>query len=513
MLRFFARWIVTTATPSPAILIEGFDASSSAGGTRSHAGDDLSDAAKTTLPGGCIASGRFDSFPPIHSDRFSMLWVPRISIAVGLCLLALLAQTGSAATADIALSPTTQSAPQPGDELSIYVLTFQPGDEIWEKFGHNTIWVHDESIPDPAYRDAVYNWGLFDFDAPHFYSNFLFGVMDYWMEPLSFGGTIDFYHSQNRSMWAQKLNLSAAQKLDLSDFLEWNARPENRFYHYDYYRDNCSTRVRDAIDRAVGGQLKAQLSTRPSNTTYRWHTRRLTRGNVFWYTALDIVLGPATDRPISQWDECFLPLKLMEHLRNVTIRDAQGRTVPLVSDERTLFNSTRPPEPLGPPNWVVQFFFAGALIGIGFVALARWSGAGRMARIICGIVLWVYCLVVGLIAWLSLWAWGFSHHWAAWRNENLMGYCPLLLPLIVLIPLLFGDRPRVRQAALGLALAVVISTVIGCILCPFLPQVNAGPMALILPINLGLLAAIWMITRKETEAKPSIDQLAGANRK
>src|SRR5207249_7657865 len=122
-------------------------------------------------------------------------------------------------------------------------------------------------------------------------------------------------------------------------------RDENKYYRYNYYTDNCSTRVRDAIDKAIDGQIKAQLAPRPTGTTFRWHTRRLTRVDALWYTLLNTVLGPATDRPITEWEECFLPIKLRDHLRSVSIKDPDGHDVPLVKSEKILFSSTRAPEP------------------------------------------------------------------------------------------------------------------------------------------------------------------------
>src|SRR4029453_13964476 len=100
------------------------------------------------------------------------------------------------------------------------------------------------------------------------------------------------------SVCVKRLNLPPPARLQLREFLRWNAEPEHRFYHYDYYRDNCSTRVRDALDRVLGGVLHAQTDTVATGTTYRFHTQRLTANDALINTGLLVALGPGVDRPI-----------------------------------------------------------------------------------------------------------------------------------------------------------------------------------------------------------------------
>src|SRR5207249_8146142 len=120
-----------------------------------------------------------------------------------------------------------------------------------------------------------------------------------------------------------------------------------------YYRMNCSTKIRDALDQngVLDGQIRRQLDPIPTGTTFRWHTRIGMAGNVWLYTGLEIAMGRPTDRPISAWDEGFIPMKLAEHLRRVNIADDSGKLVPLIKSERQLHKSTRPPLPIRPPMW------------------------------------------------------------------------------------------------------------------------------------------------------------------
>src|SRR5687768_5124125 len=177
--------------------------------------------------------------------------------------------------ADGQIIPFVPAAPagEPGSELTVYLLTIGQGDEVWELFGHNAIWIKDRSDG----SDITYNWGMFDFAQPNFLGRFLTGNTQYWMEGIPLESMLQAYTQRNRSLLAQELNLTPAQRLSLKESLEENARPENKFYRYDYYRDNCSTRLRDMLDRALGGQLQTATTTRITTETFRSHTQRLTQ--------------------------------------------------------------------------------------------------------------------------------------------------------------------------------------------------------------------------------------------
>src|SRR5688500_10567181 len=133
------------------------------------------------------------------------------------------------------LAAAQTRAPEPASSLTVYLVTMGHGDAMWEKFGHNAIWFRDTT----SGLDVAYNWGIFDFDDAEFIPRFLKGDMRYQMD--GFDGTpmIAFYAEGDRSVWAQELELTPTQKQELLTFARWNARPENRYYRYDYCRDNC----------------------------------------------------------------------------------------------------------------------------------------------------------------------------------------------------------------------------------------------------------------------------------
>jgi hypothetical protein len=383
---------------------------------------------------------------------------------------------------------------EPGSELEIYVMTMGVGSEIWERFGHNAIGVRDRSRG----TDLVYNYGTFDFAAPGFVANFLKGRMTYWLDVADAGATIRFYRERrHRSVYIQELNLLPIKRQELRDFLEWNARDENKYYRYDYYRDNCSTRVRDALDRLLGGMFRSLTDTALSGATFRSHTRRLTTNNPFMYTGIAAAMGHPVDRPISAWEEMFLPLSVREQLRHVTVPGTDGRPVPLVRSERTVYESDVHSFRESPPAWLPWFLLLG--LGLGGLAwlLAARGVTRRAARTGFAALGAGWYLVMGVGGLILLGLWGWTDHVAARQNENVLQLNLLALPLVLLLPLGLARGGRWGRAALRLS-AVVTALAVGGLLLKLLPgfgQVNLEIIALAVPVYLGLTAGLLTLLR------------------
>lgn len=394
---------------------------------------------------------------------------------------------------------------EPGAELSVSLVTTGQGDEIWEKFGHSAIWIHDARTG----TDVAYNWGLFDFAQPGFVRRFLRGQMLYWMAGLDEPEMVSQYVAANRSVWVQRLHLSPRQRQALRDFVEWNERPENRYYRYDYYRDNCSTRVRDALDRVLGGQIRAATDTVATGTTFRWHTRRLMTGDLAAYTGIELGLGQPGDRPISAWEEMFLPVPMHDMFNRLRVRDpATEESVPLVESDREVYDSTRPPESTGPPHWLMGYLIAGALLGAVFALLGYGAAAGdRAARVGLATLGSVWSLVIGLLGTALVFLWAFTDHVFTRWNENVLQANPLSLVLAVLIPLSLYKGWRGRSA-MGVALTLAALSLTGLLLkaLPWFDQVNGESIALLLPTHVGLVLGLAALRGLEAPtAAPAIE--------
>ena len=374
-------------------------------------------------------------------------------------------------------------------DLTVYLMTMGPGKAVWERFGHNAIWIHDPVRG----TDQAYNYGLFDLRQEKFLVRFLQGRMWYWMQGFPAQSYVETYRRANRSVWIQELEMTRSAKQELQQFLEWNERPENRFYHYDYYRDNCSTRVRDALDRALGQRIRDYAADRPTGKTYRFHTQRLTANDPLVYTGLLIGLGQPVDREISAWDEMFLPLALREHIRSVTVARPDGREVPVVRSEQTLFESSDPLPPARPPFWLPAYLGLGVLIGGSMIALGVVGRRGGSVRAGFLSLSLVWTLLVGVLGLLLAGLWALTDHTAAYKNENVLQLNPIALALVPLLPRL----TRAPGNRLGMIIAALLAglSVAGLLLkaMPGFSQVNGEIIALALPIHLGLFLGAWQL--------------------
>ena len=389
--------------------------------------------------------------------------------------------------------PVRLSGRSPDSELTVYLMTMGPGKQVWERFGHNAIWIHDPVRG----TDQTYNYGLFDFRQQNFLLRFVQGRMWYWMQGFSAQSYVESYRRANRSVWVQELEIPPQARRELQRFLEWNEQPENRFYHYDYYRDNCSTRVRDALDRALSGQIREGTARAATGRTYRFHTQRLTSNDPPVYTGLLLALGHPVDRPISKWEEMFLPLALRTHIRNLQVTGPNGGKIPLVRSERTLFQSTEPEPPADPPFWVPSYLLGGLVIGGSAFGLGVTAGQQRMSRTGFLVVTWIWLLLTGVAGMVLAGLWGLTDHTAAYHNENLLQMNLLALPLLWLVTRLILGSARAAKPAAVLAAGVAAISLIGLLLKPFpqFYQVNGAIIALALPAHAGIAAGVWRLAR------------------
>ncbi len=402
-----------------------------------------------------------------------------------------------AAAAPIA---SAQSA-EPGSNLTVYLLTFGWGEVSWERFGHNAIWIKDRARG----TDTTYNWGMFDFNQPRFVWRFVTGDTRYWMEPINLNSMIAAYKRENRSVLAQELNLTPAQRLKLQQFVEWNALPENKFYRYDYYRDNCSTRLRDAIDHALSGQLQTATVTRMTSGTYRWHTQRLMTGDIPLYTGVSLALGHPADKPLSIWEEMFLPVRMANDLRTVSIPDSLGTPIPLVKSETAIFTAGRPPEPAEPPFYFPLFIAVGIVFAAALVILVRSAeGGSRVAMFGATVLASLWSLIAGLSGLALVFAWLFTKHYFMGRNENLLHFDPLSIALVALIPLSIYARRGVSRAT-KLAGFIALLSLFGFVAqgIPLFSQKNGEIIALALPINLAVWWTVFRLTAYRRTSLPS----------
>ena len=315
-----------------------------------------------------------------------------------------------------------------GSQIVVTVLTFSPGDHPFFKFGHSAILIHDPVPPKDRrlrpWMDTVYNWGGFAFEDPAVIPKFFQGRFMYWLDIEPLGATIPAYQREGRAIYAQELDLTPAEKLDLEARLEENAKPENRKYKYDYYRDNCATRVRDEIDAVVAGRVKEASIGKPARLTYRGHTLRLTESFPAEEVTLNLVMGDFIDKPATVWDEGFIPMELQKTLRTVTVANDDGTEKPLVKREYTITPTKNADPPDNPPTWWPYSLATGLLLGGLMAALGFATKKTAVARVAFGGFLSLFGFVFGFLGIFFLAAWALTDHVVGYHNENVMLCAP-----------------------------------------------------------------------------------------
>jgi hypothetical protein len=228
--------------------------------------------------------------------------------------------------------------------------------------------------------------------------------------------------------------------------------------------------------------------------TYRSHTLRLLGDNIPLYTGANLALGHPADKPLSIWQEMFLPVRMANDIRTVQLTDSVGDKIPFVRSEMALFTSGRAPEPSSPPNYFPWFVAAGILLFAISIALVRSAeGGSRIALFIVTVLAMVWSLVAGAAGVALIIAWGFTKHHFMGRNENLLHFDPLLLALVVLVPLsIYGLRAV--STAHKVAGFIAALSLLGFVLqgTPMFNQKNGEIIALALPMNL----AVWWIVHR-----------------
>lgn len=374
------------------------------------------------------------------------------------------------------LAPPLQAAPAVG------LVTMDPGEAYWARFGHNALLIDHGDGREPVF----YNFGYFDFEQPGFLARFLRGDMRYLAVALPMSSDLGGYANEGRGARLQWLRLEPAQAEALAAALAEHVRPENAEYRYDYFVSNCSTKVRDALDDALGGALKRQLDGRSMGITYRHEALRHGADIPWLHLGMHLGLGPYADRPLSIWEQSFIPARLAEALRDVRTESGE----PLVIAERELLAHRGPTTPADPPRWLWLALALGVVLALPLARAARGRHGGAVL-----LAIWGLTGVVGL-GLLLLWV-GTAHE-SAWANRNLLLFNPLALLLLPGCIQLWRQRRSPRESRLRFgAHALAAMSVAGVVLAQVqvYPQQHLEWIALLLPLQIALSLALLQARR------------------
>jgi len=334
--------------------------------------------------------------------------------------------------------------------LHFYLITVDVGNSIWDNFGHTALRLYDENTN----TDLVFNWGVFDTSGGvvDFSYNFFKGAMNYRLATSLPSREFDVYRGQGRTVWQDRLNLTNPQKEKLYRRLMWNLQAENLTYKYHYFFDNCTTRVRDYLNEALGSAISAQYSG-VTEKTFRYHVREHYASLPLIGFSLDVLMNSNIDRQVSEWEDMFLPQGLRQRLQAMS-SDVGGveEVLPLLSDHQQIMEF---PPPTARQS-AYQIGSVGLLVPLlvllvmlkripmsYFATHARISlrAAGLSFRLL-GLLGVVTALFSGVLGFLMLSSWFVSDHIDTHHNFNLLLFWPTdLLGVVIALRWLFFCRP------------------------------------------------------------------------
>ncbi|MBQ5533402.1 MAG: DUF4105 domain-containing protein [Bacteroidales bacterium] len=305
------------------------------------------------------------------------------------------------------------------DSAFASLITCGPGNDFYTTFGHTAL-----RICDPAQQaDVVFNYGTFNFNTPHFYLKFARGILQYQLSASSYASFMAEYKADGRTVIEQRLLLTHEELEKLFNALCVNFLPKNRYYAYDFFIDNCATRVRDQIESALVGRHFYRSECGDDNLSFRQLLHPPMEQKLEWWKfGIDLVLGARCDRKATTLQYMFLPEHLM--VQSDTGR-FEGTLQPLAEPAHQLLPERR--EELSdsfPPDivlWAVLLVYG--ILSLSELLKKRTTCIGKVADTL------LYT-ATSLLSLLIVFLWFFTAHYCTKWNLNLLWANPLFICML-----------------------------------------------------------------------------------
>ena len=372
------------------------------------------------------------------------------------------------------------SAQNIGENTTVSLITCGSGNELYSTFGHSALHIYDPNTG----LDRVYNYGTFDFDTPNFYVKFARGQLNYFLNVTDFNRFVRAYQYEGRWVYRQELNLSTIQKAEIFAFLENNALPQNKFYKYDFFYDNCSTRLRDGLEKLLGESLIYPDASADTTATFREMIDLYLLDLPWSDFGIDLALGMPCDEEADFREKMFLPDYLMANLGKAKVL-REGEMQPLVKKEGMVLaenpNLTKSDaSPIMWIFWVLMIFSFGTGIFIHPQKL-KWFDI-------------VFFTTVGILGIVIALLWFATEHTATKWNLNLLWALPTWIWAAIL---LIRNKPSSKFFKVH---AIITFTIM-----VFWIAIPQSFHEAIIPIVLALAARSWSWQKRRFTIKKAAD--------
>jgi Domain of unknown function (DUF4105) len=339
---------------------------------------------------------------------------------------------------------------QSGNDTVAYLLTCGPGTETYSIYGHSALRI---VIPD-KHTDTVYNWGVFDFNAPNFVWKFAKGRLDYMLMAESLHGFLQSYFFEQRFVYSQKINFEPAETRKLIELINENLKPENIKYRYDFFYDDCSTRIRDLLEKSIGNKLKYPPAETGKIPTFRQLVGKYQKPYPWYKFGVDLIMGSTSDKRAVLRDRMFLPVDMKEGLSDSHILRS-GRMIPLLQNPDILLDFNAP---ITKQKFLISPAVVFTLLIMLLLILSSRVKSRKNNRLIDIVIYSVFSILSLLMVFFNF----FTNHQQMRWNLNIIWLNPIII--VCLIFLIFN-----KTATLWFRIVFLIST--GFLLVHFiLPQ-------------------------------------------
>lgn len=345
----------------------------------------------------------------------------------------------------ICVSAKAQFVPL-SETSEISIITIGPGAELYDKFGHSAFRVQDSLNG----VDVVFNYGEYDFNTPNFYLKFAQGKLLYQLGADYYDSFFARYLAQNRWMKEQTLNLTLSEKQAVSDYLWNNLKPENKKYKYDFFFDNCATKIRDVTKKVLGDKLEFKEDHLKEELSFRQLIQKNLQANSWGSLGIDVALGAVIDKKAKPIEYQFLPEYVYEGAANAVIH-RNGNTESLVKTTAVLFeNRPTPPE----NNFLLSPLFIMGILGLLIVFISYRDYKRNTRSRYLDLFIFFF---TGLVGVFLLLLWFATDHTATANNYNLLWAFPISILLIVAIAKKNISPKMKRYVSLLLLLLVLLA--------------------------------------------------------
>lgn len=299
--------------------------------------------------------------------------------------------------------------------LRISMLTCGPGEDLYSAFGHIALRVKNTATG----TDYVFNYGTFDFGDPHFYWKFTRGKLPFSLSADNFSSFMEEYRIEQRFVKEQVLDISCDERQAIWAYLQNNYLPQNRYYKYDYYFDNCSTRIRDIFANTLGNSWKVPDILPQKVISFRQIMNRYLANRPWPSLGINLLFGLHSDAVMTSWQIMFLPDYLREGLARSSLNNR-----PVAEKAIDIYTPEDPYQDVAPPFYLTPLFIF-SLLGL-LVLLLSFSHCKTAEKILP----WVdRCLffLTGLLGCIMLFMWFGTDHKMCSQNFNLLWAFPLNL--------------------------------------------------------------------------------------